>query len=362
MTSWNTGWQRTDLPGIYSLDGCWRIRARVSDARTGRLLERNRIFSGIGLAEAEAIRQSMRTELERQVPPVSVHSIQDFGRRWLEIKQPLIDAGTHARHQSALEDHAFRRLGRIHLRELRLMDVQGWINFEICRGYRLDTVKGWYRVLRTMIQDAMDDLGLEHDPSRRVRFPLAAVDEREETNALLPEQLDRFLTVMKASFPRHYPLAATLALTGLRFCHATALRWEDFDEDTRILHIRRRQLRGRVGPVTLVKRAPKEYPVSPKLMEILREHRQAGRRRGRWERGLDVPLAHGRAAVPVLAPEGMAEVPGCHRCEGALHGSRPSPHLRGSRATGPRRQRRHPLSYRARHREDAALLFERRPR
>jgi len=111
-----------------------------------------------------------------------------------------------------------------------------------------------------MIQDAMDDLGLAHDPSRRVRFPTAVVDEREETNALLPEQLDRFLTEMRTRFPRHYPLAATLALTGLRFCHATALRWEDFDEDARILHIRRRQLRGRIGPVTLVKRAPKEYP------------------------------------------------------------------------------------------------------
>src|SRR6185295_5231539 len=132
------------------------------------------------------------------------------------------------------------------------------------RGYRVNTVKGWYRVLRTMVQDAIIDLDLQRDPCRRVRFP--ATEEREERNALLPEQLSRFLSEMKLRFPRHYGLAATLALTGLRFCHASALRWEDLDERAAILHVRRRQLRGRIGPVTLVKRAPKEYPICPKLM------------------------------------------------------------------------------------------------
>jgi hypothetical protein len=51
------------------------------------------------------------------------------------------------------------------------------------------------------------------------------------------------------------------------------LRWEDFDEEKQILRVRRRQLRGRLGRVTLSKRAPKEYPVSPELMAILVEHR-----------------------------------------------------------------------------------------
>ena len=90
-----------------------------------------------------------------------------------------------------------------------------------------------------------------------------------------------FLSEMRERFPQHYPLVATLAMTGLRFCHASGLRWEDFDETAWILHVRRRQLRGRVGPVTLVKRAPKEYPVAPELMAILRAHGHSGARRPR---------------------------------------------------------------------------------
>ena len=82
-----------------------------------------------------------------------------------------------------------------------------------------------------MIQDAITDLDLIRDPTRRTRFPIA--EEREERNALLPEQLGRFLVQMKDRFPGHYPLVATLAMTGLRFCHASGLRWEDLDERPR---------------------------------------------------------------------------------------------------------------------------------
>jgi integrase len=59
---------------------------------------------------------------------------------------------------------------------------------------------------------------------------------------------------MKRRYLPHYALAAKLAFTGLRFCHASALRWEDFDRGNGVLRSRRRQLRGLVGPITLVKR------------------------------------------------------------------------------------------------------------
>src|SRR5206468_2467044 len=73
---------------------------------------------------------------------------------------------------------------------------------------------------------------------------------------LLANQLDLFLAEMEHRYSQHFALAATLACTGLRFCHASALRWENFDAESAILHVRRRQLRGRVGRVSLVKRAP----------------------------------------------------------------------------------------------------------
>lgn len=79
---------------------------------------------------------------------------------------------------------------------------------------------------------------------------------------------------MRGRYPQHYALVVLLAYTGLRFCHASALRWEDWDEEAGVLRIRRKHVRGKVGPVSRKKRAPKEYPVEPELREILQEHRR----------------------------------------------------------------------------------------
>jgi integrase len=268
------GNERSGL-GIYLRGDRLRIRVRAVDPRSGRAREANRIFGSVGIAEACEQRVAMRRELEQRLREPPRSRVVDFGRHWLAIKKTTIDPGTYDRYQAALEDHAFKSFGRMPFIDLRGLHVQNWINEELARGYRVATVKGWFRTLRTMVQDAAEDLALPRDPTRRIRFPIG--DEREETNALLPGQLARFLDQMKRRYPQHYALAATLALTGLRFCHASALRWEDFDQDRRILRVRRRQLRGRVGPVTLVKRAPKEYPVSPDLMAILRSHQRAHR-------------------------------------------------------------------------------------
>jgi integrase len=70
---------------------------------------------------------------------------------------------------------------------------------------------------------------------------------------------------MRTHYPQHYALVVLLAYTGLRFCHASALHWDDWDETGGVLRVSRKQVRGKVGPVTRKKRAPKEYPVEPEL-------------------------------------------------------------------------------------------------
>jgi integrase len=102
------------------------------------------------------------------------------------------------------------------------------------------------------------------------------VKERTTPNALSPDQLGRFLAAMKADrlYSRNFGLTVLLAFTGLRFCHASSLKWEDIDFDNGVIRVVRRQVRGKVGPVSRKKRAPKELPLAPALAEILKEHRQ----------------------------------------------------------------------------------------
>ena len=110
------------------------------------------------------------------------------------------------------------------------------------------------------------------DLTLRVQFSDAV--EREESNSLHPEKLRRFLAEMRARYPQHYALTIVLAYSGLRFCHASALRWEDLDEAGRVVRVRRKQVRGQIGPVSRKKRAPRELRLDPAIVEILREHRR----------------------------------------------------------------------------------------
>lgn len=296
MASWNSEWRRTSSPGVYVCGETYRVRVRVTDPRSGRRREANRIVRDASLEDAAERRRSLRNELEARLKEPPRRRVADFGRYWLNMKRAAIDPGTYERYEAALEDHAFAYFGRIEFRDLRALHVQNWINAELANGYRIATVKGWFRTVRTMVQDAVEDLALPRDPTRRIHFPFG--DEREEKNALLPDQLARFLSEMKQRYPQHYPLAATLALTGLRFCHASALRWEDFDKRAGVLHVRRRQLRGRVGRVTLVKRAPKEYPLSPELMAVLVQHQRTQRPGRDRRRGWMFPNRRGGLRCP----------------------------------------------------------------
>jgi integrase len=88
-----------------------------------------------------------------------------------------------------------------------------------------------------------------------------------------PTELAAFLAEMHASHPHHYALVMVLAFTGLRFCHASALAWEDWDEVNALLRIRRKQVRGVVSSLRRKKRAPGVIPVEPILAAALREHR-----------------------------------------------------------------------------------------
>ena len=78
---------------------------------------------------------------------------------------------------------------------------------------------------------------------------------------------------MKRDHEQHYGLVATLAFTGLRFCHASALRWDDWDQEAGVIRVVRKSFRGKEGPVSRKKQAPAEYPLEPQLAEILRDAR-----------------------------------------------------------------------------------------
>ena len=237
------------------------------------------------LATALAWRTSLGSgavEVVTSHKPNARQRVGDFARSWLRSKALKLGAGTARTYADALEGHVLAAFGDFYYDAVTSSDVQAWVDAKLSEGwttptgqrrrYSVPTVHGWFRVFRAMTRDAVHMLGLERDPTLRVQFPEAA--EREESNSLHPDELVRFLAEMRSRYAQHYALTVVLAYSGLRFCHASALKWEDLDEAAGVVRVRRKQVRGAVGPVSRKKRAPREIPFAQLIVDILRAHRQ----------------------------------------------------------------------------------------
>ncbi len=301
----------TRYPGVLWVgERSYRIRAKVLNPRTGRFREIDRVLHDVTAPEAARVRAGMiaefkKGELRRGGPRLRV---EDYARTWLDSKKATTDKSTAARYKEAIESHVLPVLGDYYCDTLMASDVQAWVNESLKRKnprtkklYRPETVLSWYRILRTMIRDAMAQLDLARDPTLRISLPEPG--EREDDNALSPEELNAFLEVMRQHHPQHYALTATLAFTGLRFCHASALQWDDVDEEAAVIRVRRKQVRRHVAPVSRHKRAPREIPLAPELAVILREHRQ--RLLGKQAKGIETGWVFPSRAGTLRTPSGV---------------------------------------------------------
>jgi integrase len=251
----------------------------------------SRILDGVTAHEAAQKRDALINEIKQSVQQSKKVRVGEFAKSWIESKTLKLDSTTARTYADALENHIWPALGNYYYDVLLPTDVQRWIDGALLRGwtsekrgskqdktkavrrsYSRDTVQGWFRVFRTMTRDAIAALELPRDPTLRITMPEETGDV-DEANSLNPEQLAAFLTAMRTRYPQHYARVVLLAYTGLRFCHASALHRDDWEEAGGVLRISRKQVRGKVGSVTRKKRAPKEYPVEPELAEILKQHR-----------------------------------------------------------------------------------------
>ena len=144
---------------------------------------------------------------------------------WIESKAKGIDAGTADRYVTALELHILPVLGDYYFDALTSMAVQEWfngasrkINPTKSKPYDSHTVFGSWKVLRTMVRDAVEQLGLPRDPTRRIIIPEL---EAKGGNALTAERLAKLLIIVRERLPEHFAYVATRASTGMRARHVT---------------------------------------------------------------------------------------------------------------------------------------------
>ncbi len=269
---------RTKFPGVFRLDSkTYRIDGEARDPRTGKVRQVERVLRGVTSQQAATTRaeELMKVRSGHENQPEEKRLLRDSCASWLTLKLPTVDWRTGETYayglarvcgEPGVDLHRKKGgLGDFFNDAISREDVQGWANAKLAH-YSPETIRTWLRVYRAVAAD--------HgwpDPTFRVRLP--ETPDRG-ANMLTEEQLVAFLSAMRNGYPQHYALTVVLGFTGLRFCHASALRFEDTDETRQVIYIRRKQVRGKVGPVSRKKRAPKMIPIEKEILEVIRWHRQ----------------------------------------------------------------------------------------
>lgn len=274
----------TKYPGVYRVgDKEYRVRGRVVDPRTGKQKEVDRIIKGVSAQVAAHRRADLLGEvMNEESGGVSRSKVDQVADTWLELRRPSLDVSTADRYEEVIRNQLKPAFGELYCDALAAQDIQRWVNRMVLLKkdpedeesppkYSVETIKGWLRTLRVIMRD--EPAFRRECLEARITVPEPSLDEGDD-NSLTPEELARFLEVMRTKHKQHYALVATLAYTGLRFSHASALKWEDIDEEAKIIRVQRKQVRGEIGPVSRRKRAPRQYPLHPELAAILRAHRQ----------------------------------------------------------------------------------------
>lgn len=267
-------YEKTRYPGVFRVIGephLFRLFDTWTDLRTGKERQRERLFRTE--RPEDALGELARMKAGREATaPASRLRVRDCAMTWLADRRPALGTKTHEVYKGQVA-HIIAGLGDFYVDALDRQAVQDWINEAQAPGARTDdagyspeTCRGWLRRLATMAID----LGWPADVTRRIT--LGAAPDRGP-NRLAPEQLAAVLRAYRSIDPDTFALVAILAITGVRFSVASALRWEDIDEAEDVLLFRRKQVNGEVSPISAKKPAPEDVPVTPEVLAILRAHR-----------------------------------------------------------------------------------------
>ncbi len=263
--------RKTRIPGIRKIgDGVYRVRFKALDPRTGLYREVDRLIEGVkNLRDARKQREELRSETEVKVEKRKPERLKDYARSWLTGKLPEIKASTADHYAAVLDSYVLPELGDFYVDVLTRQDVLDWRDAQ--KG-KPATVNGRLRVLKTLLRDAQVELGLAANPAERVSA-LREKRSEDDPNCLSAKELGNVLETAKRLVPNWYPLFATLAMTGMRFGEATALKWSDIDKRAGVIHVCRSQWRGQVD--TTKTGSSRTVPLPKALEKTLSEYRRS---------------------------------------------------------------------------------------
>lgn len=168
-------------------------------------------------------------------------TVNDIYALWRNMKRGLKD-NTFQNYQYMYGMFVEPDLGKLKITALKKSDIKRFYN---ClaeeRGLKVSTIDSIHTVLHQVLDTAVDDGYLRHNPSDNVLKELKQSHNfgSKRRKALTAEEQELFLDFLRKSrqYRHWYPIFAVMAGTGMRVGEITGLRWEDIDLEEGMIDI-----------------------------------------------------------------------------------------------------------------------------
>ncbi len=251
----------------------FQVRAEFECPKTGRRRSIVRVVQAAGLQDAASQREDLIKEARNRNTKPERSKLSAFAKSWLTSRLPKLQSATADRYASELDLHILPTFGGWYVDAITREDVIAWRDRQAAK-FKPCTVNSHLRTFKLLLRAAKHRYQLDHDATADVEgVPQPDDDDTDDTGKVLTaEELSRLLQAVETTEPQWYPLIRLLAVTGMRWSEATALKWSDIDLDAGHLEIKRKHVRGIIGPPK-TRKSRRRLPIEPGTTEVLKAHR-----------------------------------------------------------------------------------------
>lgn len=292
---------KTKYPGVSRLEGepgKYRLRGEVTNAKNGKKMNLDAVVEAKGDREAATLRLEALARLESELPaqPTERVRLSAYAASWSLAKRASLKKSTRDLYAGYLDNDILPTMGDYFVDAIEGDDLARWRDAQALLMVRAKgatkrpidpvTVNGRLRFFKRLMRDAVEDLNLPRDPTRRVEelreytLDEEEDDEEEGGRSLTAPELAELLAHIRVHHRRWYPFFFVLAFTGLRFGELTALKCSDVDHEARSIRVRRAQYKGALDTTKSASKKRKggrngkrSLPLFPELEAVIESER-----------------------------------------------------------------------------------------
>ena len=174
-------------------------------------------------------------------------TFKDYAEVWLKTTVPATcKPSTESDYKALLENHIKSVFYDEPVIKINRLEIKNFLMEKAKEGYASSTVTHMRNVISGILNLAVDDEIIAINPAHKLGKNVIRRSPQKNIEPLTKEELSTLLEAFKKYFPVHYPLALTLARTGMRLGEAIALQWGDIDFSGRFIHVQRGMSRGKI--------------------------------------------------------------------------------------------------------------------